>query len=652
MTKSPIWLLLAFLLGCFATSQTFGQIRFGGPRYYVPNRPQYNGYPNQFQRPNQFQPNRPYVYPGQGAQIIQPPGNAAVSTPPGLSPSFQPTQKRTFPASQFGFNDLPPGALVTVIPLTAEQKREMADRDRLRQKRAAKRQAEIRAAADNPSVFPRLVGEFEGQAAILLSVSDWQSHHFGVFKQIVEKTRGHAKLLVMFNEKNMYDDKTQIVEVIKALAKSGTDYPHVYFMPHELDTIWVRDFGPQFAENRDGSAVAVDFYYDGMRQKDDDLPEDWSKITGTEFNHVPWTLQGGNLINNGKGLSITTAQIYQDNSVNFNTDSRVSNPSGNEGREFIEEQFKKFCNIKELAVLRPLQNESTHHVDMFGAFLAPDLFLMAKLDPRSDSQNARILDVNARALAQLKVDGKPLRVERIQIPPRRGKHWSPYTNVILTDKIVLIPVLDSDPRGYQEQAVKVYKRLLPNHQVDTINMTTMGKLEGSLHCFSCNVPDFAELPEGILSFADVLKGEEFEKFVAKPRPKTQSRRRTRQPEIEGQLTVEISEKFEPEKQREKQIVEETESQDAKLDRARVAVQTYRRVFNTTSGRREYDCFAVGVDEKVVRLITVQEKRNLAITLGLLEASDRKWVVDNQDQINRFGSRVLKFVKNYDLDLDE
>ena len=438
-----------------------------------------------------------------------------VNTPPGLSPNFQPTQKRTFPASQFGMNDLPPGSMVTVIPLTAEQKREMAKRDLLRQKRAAKRQAEIRDAADNPSLFPRLVGEFEDQKAILLSVSDWQAHHFGVFKEIVEKTRGNAKLLVMFNKKNMYDDKTQIVEVVKALAESGTDYPHVYFVHHELDTIWVRDFGPQFAENEDGSAVAVDFYYDGMRQKDDDLPEDWSDFTGVEFNHVPWTLQGGNLISNGKGLSVTTTQIYQDNQVSFNTVGLGgSSGSNSEGKKFIEDQFKKFCNIKELAVLQPLENESTNHVDMFGTFLAPDLFLMAKVDPRYDPRNARILDANARTLAQLKVDGKPLRVERISVPPRQGKHWSPYTNVILTDKMVLIPVLDSDPRGYPEQAVRVYKRLLPNHHVDTVNMTTMGKLEGSLHCFSLNVPSIAELPEGVLSFADVLKGKQFETLVA------------------------------------------------------------------------------------------------------------------------------------------
>ena len=89
-----------------------------------------------------------------------------------------------------------------------------------------------------------------------------------------------------------------------------------------------------------------------------------------------------------------------------------------------------------------------------------------------------------------------------------------------------------------------------------------------------------------------------------------------------------------------------------MDRARSAVQTYRRVFNTTSGIREYDCFAVGVDEKAVRLLTVKGKIGLTITLSFLEESDRKWVIDNQDQINRFGPSVIDFVKNYDLEVDE
>ena len=656
MSKSSIWLFALLLLCCLGPAQTYGQRFFGGPqRYYVPNRPQYNPYHNPYQ--NRFQPSPRYVQP----RVVRPSQSVlgpAVNTPLGLPPNFQPTQKRNFPASQMGFDDLPPGSFVTVIPLTAEQKREMAVRDRLRRERAAKRQEEVRNAADNPSIYPRLVGEFERQQVILLSVSDWQSHHFGVLKQVVEKTRGHAKLLVMFNKKNMHDDKNQIVEVIKALAKDGTDYPHLYFMNHELDTIWLRDFGPQFAESKDGSAVAVDFYYDGMRQKDDDLPEDWSNFSGTDFNHVPWTLQGGNLISNGKGLSVTTTQIYQDNNVDFSTAGQGrSNNSIEESRKFIEMQFKKFCNIKELVVLQPLENELTRHVDMFGTFLAPDLFLMAKLDPRSDPRNARILDENARTLAKLKVDGKPLRVERIQVPPRRGKHWSPYTNVILTDKVVLVPVLDSDPRGFQAHALQVYRRLLPDHHVDTINMTSMGKLQGSLHCLSCNVPSFAKLPKGILSFAEALEGKEFEQLIAQPRPKhsppepdkTQnelasqdpaSEKLASAPEIQGE--IEITD--ETEITDENEITDEDESLEEKLARARIAVQTYRRVFNTKSGG-QFDCFVVGVGEKKVTLITVKDKRPMTITLGFLERSDRKWVLDNQDQINRFGPRVSDFVKN-------
>ena len=684
MPKSTRWLLalLILILFCFGPSQVQGQRYFGSPnRYYVPNRPQFNPYQNRFQQyrqqsyPGQYQPPRQVI-------INQAPTAPSQGVPNQLPTNFQPSQKRTLPASQLGFDDLPPGSMVTITPFTAEQKRESAERDRQRQIRAEKRQAEIRSAGENKSLYPRLVGEFEKQRAIVLSVSDWQPHHFGVFKQIVEKTRGHANLIVLFNSKNMYDDKTQIVEVIKALAKDGVDYPHLHFMHNELDTIWLRDFGPQFAENQDGSAVAVDFYYDGMRPQDDALPEDWSKFSGTEFNHVPWTLQGGNLLSNGNGLSITTSQIFRDNHVNLGASG---SSAINEGREFIKQQFQKFCNIKELAVLQPLENESTRHVDMFGTFLASDLFLMAKLDPRNDPRNAQILDANAARLAKLKVNGKPLRVERIQVPPRRGKHWSPYTNVILTDRIVLIPILDSDPRGYQEQAIRVYKRLLPNHHVDTINFSTMGKLEGSLHCLSCNVPSFAKLPNNILSFKDALEGAEFEKPVERIRPKTSPLRPNREeivstpvivrkepvikepvikePVIKEPVAKELVTKEPTLLSDADPIVEkpiskppkaqpqpepESQSREQKIAQARIAVQTYRRTFGTKTGRQEFDCFAIGVDEKSVSLVTVREKRQLTITLSFLDDDDLTWIVANKDQINRYGPRVLDFVKNYDL----
>ena len=137
---------------------------------------------------------------------------------------------------------------------------------------------------------------------------------------------------------------------------------------------------------------------------------------------------------------------------------------------------------------------------MFATFLAPDLVLVAKIDSQLDPANAGILDFNAGVLAKVNVDGRPLRVERVWIPPRRGEHWSAFTNIILTDRLVLVPTYEHDPPQYVQRAVQTYQRLLPHHHVQTVDMTSMDKLGGSLHCLSCPIPSFAELPKGMLSF--------------------------------------------------------------------------------------------------------------------------------------------------------
>ena len=209
-------------------------------------------------------------------------------------------------------------------------------------------------------------------------------------------------------------------------------------------------------------------------------------------------MQGGNLLANGSGLAIATTRLFEDN--------RISRPGKDyqQDETYVKQQFMQFCNIKELMLLKPLEQEVTRHVDMFATFLAKDLVLVAQLDPRLDPQNARILDDNAKLLSQASVDGRPLRVERIWIPPRRFQHWSTYTNIILTDRLALIPTYQSDPPAYIKEATKTYRRLLPKHTVKTIDMTSMDKLGGSLHCLSCLIPSFAKLPSNTVTFDEAV----------------------------------------------------------------------------------------------------------------------------------------------------
>ncbi|TWU10049.1 Peptidylarginine deiminase precursor [Novipirellula galeiformis] len=341
--------------------------------------------------------------------------------------------------------------------------------------------------------YPRLPGEFESQRALMFSVSDWQAHDAVILQQIVQKTAGHIPLLILCN------NPQQLVDAVDWIARGRVPTHHVYFCEIDLDTIWMRDFGPLLAESQRGTDV-IDFFYEGTRPKDDALPIVWAKRTGAKLVSVPWTMQGGNLLSNGRRLALTTHRIFEDNRISFPKPWPGLEPEV-ERHKMVIEAFTQHCNLAELVVLEPLQHEETGHVDMFATFLRADQVVVARVDPRSDPVNAAILDRNAARLQRVVVDGNPMQVIRIDIPPRQGTSWSAYTNVILANNLVLIPIFDSDPAELVARAMEIYGRLLPNHAIKTVDMTGLKEMQGELHCLSMNLPAFAPLPDKVIDFA-------------------------------------------------------------------------------------------------------------------------------------------------------
>ena len=76
--------------------------------------------------------------------------------------------------------------------------------------------------------------------------------------------------------------------------------------------------------------------------------------------------------------------------------------------------------------------------------------------------------------------------------------------MIFANDLVILPSFDDNPRDYVERAVAVYKSILPDHTIKVINTTTLKKLEGSVHCMSINVPEFAKLPPKYLSLPKAI----------------------------------------------------------------------------------------------------------------------------------------------------
>ncbi len=206
--------------------------------------------------------------------------------------------------------------------------------------------------ANSVSQEIRIPGEFERQRSIVFSVSDWQPHHAYVLTQLVEKTLGHIDVLILHN------DLAQQKMVIEWLRKAKVPTSHVSFRELNLDTIWLRDFSPVLAESA-SKPIAIDFnYVGGQRPKDEKMPHRWSELTDCQLLEVPWTLQGGNFLTNGRHLALTTQRIFKDNFIQFqnplpNTDIEV------ERRKIVTDVLQTNCNIQELVVLEPLESEAT-----------------------------------------------------------------------------------------------------------------------------------------------------------------------------------------------------------------------------------------------------------------------------------------------------
>ena len=482
---------------------------------------------------------------------------------------------------------------------------------------------------DDSHLFPRLPGEFEPQNAILLSVSDLMYQHNGVLTQIVEKTSRRVPLVILYN------DEKQLVSTVELLDSLSCDLNHVSLYNLKLDTIWLRDFGPRIAESSQRT-VSLDFFYDGQRPLDDRFPTAWGQQANADINRVEWTLHGGNLLTNGKGLALASSRLFEDNFIAF------PNPTPGmdiefERRKIVVDGFKKDCNINQLLILEPVQPEATKHVDMFAAFLAPDQVLLAQVEPRQDPANAKVLDYNAKLLEQVKVDGKPMRVERIPIPPRNGKYWSPYTNIILANNTVLMPVYDSDPPEIVRAAVSVYQKLLPGFHVETVDMTSMQKLEGALHCMSVNVPKFAELPRGVFSFADAKTRIKTSGYVAKEQEYSNH-------ENPRQLKDNVEVAANPESA-EPQIQDQDDPSSRQRKSQLAAVATYRRSFVDQSRQFTVDAYAVGIESGAVVLLRAEDGREIQVEIESLCREDKLWLSANVNKIGSNGAKVRDFVKS-------
>jgi agmatine/peptidylarginine deiminase len=280
-----------------------------------------------------------------------------------------------------------------------------------------------------------------------------------------------------------------------------------------VDSVWIRDYGPEVVTGAGGERRLVDMsYYPQLsstcnnltgRTNDDAAPTRLAAAWGgMPVDRAQVRLEGGNLQTDGAG---TCFRAQREANVR-NCFSRWCYTE-----DELNEVIGAYHGCRVIA-LESMQGGVIDHVDMWMTVLSRRTILVGQYDVADDAVNAAILDRNAQRLA-----GLGYRVVRVPMPKPYCKQrnatctgkesligpcdgtsdrvWATYMNSIRLGNALAVPVFQWVPESHkaiiaqqQQQALSTYQRELDREfgrgavQVVPIQSDSLIPCQGSLHC--------------------------------------------------------------------------------------------------------------------------------------------------------------------------
>ncbi len=260
----------------------------------------------------------------------------------------------------------------------------------------------------------------------------------------------------------------------RQLEAAGVNMENVRFFSCCLDSVWMRDYGPWWIYTKDGDREIVDLIYNRPRPDDDKFPAWLGRKIGIPVHPTQLVLPGGNLILDGHGVAVMTDVVFDP--------SQGGDPSLT--REDVERYMKEYFGCRKVIFLKHMNRDGTGHVDMFCKLLNDETVIVGEYADASDGApgNKEILDENAAILAaETNGLGRKFKVVRIPMPPYRYGTTYTYTNSLICNDKVLVPIYGFDT---DEEALRIYKRLLPGADVKGFDCSYIIGANGAIHCIT------------------------------------------------------------------------------------------------------------------------------------------------------------------------
>jgi|GEM_PF-2460115 len=307
----------------------------------------------------------------------------------------------------------------------------------------------------------RAVAEFEPTEGVLIAW-DWSLSEY-LFELIV-LSASRAPVWVITENVNTSQ------RLGEALKRAGVSAQQVRFFEFRNDGVWTRDFGPWTVVDAQGLPSFLDVIYYPNRRRDDAVPTLMSRHFGVPVYRPELEIEGGNFMTDGEGRCFFSSRVLE---VNVALDA-----------EELTDLFYQYVGCERALVLEPLYGEGTGHIDMFTKLVGPNTLLLGAYNEGEDPMNATLLERNLERIERFAEASEwPLEVIRVPMPPaRRSGAYPSYTNSLILNDLVVIPVYPSQDR-YEGAALEAYQRAMPTgYELVTINADEVIERGGAVHC--------------------------------------------------------------------------------------------------------------------------------------------------------------------------
>lgn len=264
------------------------------------------------------------------------------------------------------------------------------------------------------------------------------------------------------------------------LTGQGVDLSRVFWVVENTDSIWIRDYGPNFVfgDSADDWGV-VDFHYYDSRPEDDDTPlvvaNQYGKDLIDRQNQNRVYTEGGNINTDGLGSVLYSERTYD------------RNPGV--APSVIDDRITSALNSPNNIVLQDPVLDATGHVDMFSKLVDTRTVLVAQYDP--DEVDYQRLETNAAILASATNGvGEPWNVVRIRQPDVYYAYFiypvvRTYTNSILVNDRVIVPTYGI---ADDAEALALYGQLFPGRTIVPLDANDIIESAGAWHCVTMEFP--------------------------------------------------------------------------------------------------------------------------------------------------------------------